>query len=67
MVVGDLTQLTLEKLQVEVPHNLEVVWAMARPRAGPVKQIIAAAFYCPPSSRKKAKLSDHIAITLHIH
>ena len=65
MIVGNMDIINLEKLPVFVPYNLEIVWGLARPKHGPIKQIITAAFYCPPRSRKKTKLIGHICTTIH--
>ena len=31
-----------------------------------IKEIIVVAFYCPPNSKKKSKLLDHILANVHI-
>jgi len=51
-------------LNVIIPASLEVVWGLIRPKqiTGPISQIIVCAFYCPPKSKKKTKLVEHISI-----
>ena len=54
----------LTKLDVIVPKNLEVVWGLVRPKepTSHFKGIIVCSFYCPPYSRKKSQLIQHITI-----
>ena len=60
------TKFSLVKLHIEIPHSLEVVWGLVRPRncIGSIRKIIICSFYCPPRSRKKSILIDHILTTL---
>ena len=56
------------KLDISNPHNLEVVWGLLRPKyptADSVREIIAVSFYCPPKSRQKSKLMDHLVSNCH--
>ena len=58
-----------KKIDISIPHNLEICWGMLRPKSEQlmqVKEIIVASFYSPPKSRKKSKLLDHILTTLHV-
>ena len=65
-IVADLSKVTIQPLEFPNPHNLEIVWALVKPKVpGPIKQIITFAFYSPPRSRKKAKMTDCIVTTLH--
>ena len=65
-IVADLSQVTIQALEISKPHNLEVVWALVKPKVpGPIKQIVTFAFYSPPRSRKNPKMKDHILATLH--
>ena len=65
-ILADLTQVAIQPLDVPNPENLEIVFALVKPRKlGPVKEIITFSFYSPPRSRKKSKLVDHIVTTLH--
>ena len=64
--MADLTQVKIQALEIPNPHNLEIVWALVKPISpGPIKQIVTFAFYSPPRSRKKTKMTDHIVTTLH--
>ena len=58
----------LEKLKIHVPHNLEIIWGLVKPKDenATFKNIIACAFYSPPNSRKNNKLTDHIVTTLQM-
>jgi hypothetical protein len=63
----NLERFSLEKIQVIIPHNLEVVWGLMRPKktTSKIKEIIVAAFYSPPNSKKSSKLLDHLISTIH--
>ena len=39
MVVGDTEQLNLSKIDVMVPHNLEIAWSIAKPKSGILQSI----------------------------
>lgn len=68
-IVADLSKFSLEKLDVTIPHNLEIVWGMLRPKSetkSGIREIIAVSFYSPPRSPKKNKLLDHILTTVHL-
>ena len=58
----------LEKLNIVIPHNLEVVWGLLRSKAedAKYKKILLCSFYSPPKSRKNQKLTDHLVTTLHM-
>ena len=68
-ILIDSTKLNIEKLQVHVPNNLEVLWAIVRPKELPpgskFKEYVVCSFYSPPSSRKNRKLLDHLISTMH--
>ena len=68
-ILIDSTQLNIEKLHVHVPNNLEVLWAIVRPKELPpgskFKEYVVCSFYSPPSSRKNRKLLDHLISTTH--
>ena len=57
-------QFLLTKLSINVPPDIEVCWGLLKIRApvGPIKEIIICSFYCPPKSRKKTKLVEHISV-----
>ena len=44
----------LEKLNIVIPHNLEVVWGLLRSKSedAKYKKILLCSFYSPPKSRK---------------
>ena len=67
-IIVNQEQFHLEKLDVLIPHNLEVVWGMIRCKAkdAKFKQILVCSFYSPPRTRKNQKLTDHLVTTLHM-
>ena len=65
-IVADTLAMDMEEPEVLVPHNLEIKWAIGRPKAGHIKAIIIGAFYYPPRSMKKQKLLNHITETIHL-
>ena len=58
----------LENLQINIPHNLEIIWGLLRPKSEEAffKKLIVCSFYSPPNSRKNSKMTDHIITTLHM-
>ena len=56
---------SVKKLNIAIPKPLEIVWALLRPleNSGDIKKIILCSFYCPPKSKMKSKLIDHISVT----
>ena len=62
-----MREFSLEKIPVSIPHNLEVVWGLVRPKKGSatIKEIIVAAIYSPPHSKKNNQLLDHLLSTTH--
>ena len=67
-IVAHLPQFSLEKVDVIIPRSVEVVYGLLRPRnpTTELREIIAVAFYCPPKSRSKSKLLDHIITTVQM-
>ena len=69
-IVADMKKFSLEKLEILIPYNLELVWGLLRPKSDTlssgVKELIVVSFYCPPRSPKKSKLLDHILTTVHM-
>ena len=68
-IVVHMEKFSLEKLDVLIPHNLEIVWGIMRPKSNissGLKEILVVSFYCPPRSTKKSKLLDHILTTVHM-
>ena len=66
-IIANIEKYSLEKIQVLIPYNLEIVWGLLRPRktTGKIKEFIVTAFYSPPHSKKNSKLLDHILSTMH--
>ena len=66
-IVVNIREFTLEKIEVNIPHNLEVVWGLVRPKKASenIREIIVAAMYSPPNYKKKSKLLDHLLSTTH--
>ena len=60
---------SLEKVDVNIPKNLETLWAILRLKrgTGQLSKIILCSFYCPPLATKKTKdeLITHIIETVH--
>ena len=67
-IVVNLEKFTCEKLKINTPYNLEVVWGLIRPKspAAKFKKIIACCFYSPPSKRSNTNMADHIVTTLQM-
>ena len=67
-IIVNQEKFLLEKLNIHIPYNLEVIWGIIKPKdeRAVFKRIIVCSFYSPPNSRKNAKLSDHIVTTLHM-
>ena len=61
-IVVSLKDYSLDKIEVPNPSKVEVVFGLLRPKktAGMIKEIIIAAFYSPPKSKKNPKLLDHL-------
>ena len=56
-------QFSLSKLPIHVPPELEVCWGLVKPTSpGSIKEIVICSFYCPPKSKKKTKLVEHISV-----
>ena len=66
-IIVDMKNFSLDKLEIGNPDKLEVVWGLVRPKKSnaKVKEIIVAAFYSPPRSRKNNLLIDHLISTTH--
>ena len=67
-IIVNTENFRVEKLEVHIPHHLEIVWALARPKHedAQFKVIILCSFYSPPRSRLRSKLKDHIIGTLQM-
>ena len=68
-IIVNLKKFTLDRIDVNVPHNLEVQWGIVRPkevqRSAKYKEILVCSFYSPPTSRKNKKLIDHMVTSTH--
>ena len=68
-VVANSEYFSFQKIDVKIPHNLEIIWTLVRQKNPPkgleIKEIICASFYSPPKSRKNLKMIDHIVTTVH--
>ena len=67
-IVVNQSKFTCEKLNVSIPNNLEVLWALVKPKnqSSRFKRIIACSFYSTPDKKKNSKMADHIVTTLHM-
>ena len=65
-IAANSENFTLTKLNIFIPNNLEVVWGLLKPSfvSGKVNKIIVCSFYCPPKSKKKTALIDHLTFTV---
>ena len=61
-IVAQLKTFSLDKIEVPNPNKVEVVFGLLRPKKTScrIKEIIIAAFYSPPNSRKNPQLLDHL-------
>ena len=66
-IVVNQREFSLEKMSVNIPNNLEVVWGLMRPKkeSATIREIIVAAIYAPPHSKKNNQLLDHLLSTTH--
>ena len=50
-IVVNIEHFSLEKIQVVIPHNLEVVWGLLRPKktTSKIREMIIGALYFPPN------------------
>ena len=64
-IVVSLKKFSLEKIEVLNPDKVEVVFGLLRPKktTSNIKEIIIAAFYSPPKSRKNPFPLDHLLST----
>ena len=69
-VIVNTKKFTVEKLPVFVPHKLEVVWCLVRPKEvhknTTFKEIIVTSFYSAPNYRKNNKLVQHLIDQMHL-
>ena len=64
----NLRKFSVEKIMINVPKNLEVVWGLLKAKAQctKFKKIIVCSFYSPPSKKRNSKMADHIVSTLQM-
>ena len=67
-IIVNQSKFTVEKFNIIIPHNLEVVWGLLKPKDedAKFKKIIICSFYSPPNSKKNLKLTDHLVTTLQM-
>jgi hypothetical protein len=67
-IIVNQEKFSLEKLNIFIPHKLEVVWGIMRCKNedAKFKQILVCSFYSPPKTKKNLKLTDHLVSTLHM-
>ena len=68
-ILTNLKKFSVEKVDINVPHNLEVIWAIVRPKLklpnAKFNEYIICSFYSPPKSRKNKKMLDHLVSCTH--
>ena len=64
-IVVNTEHYSISKLNVHIPNSLEIVWGLLKPHevTGKIKKIIVCCFYCPPKSKKKSMLIEHMTLT----
>ena len=67
-IVVNMEKFTCEKLKINTPTSLEVVWGLLRPKnpSAKFKKIIVCSFYSPPNKKRNSKMADHIVTTLQM-
>ena len=67
-IIVNTKNFKVEKIEIQIPHKLEIVWALAKPKNtnAHFKNIILCSFYSPPRSKQRNKLKDHIIGTLQV-
>ena len=65
-IVVNTDKFSISKLNVHTPSSLEIVWGLLKPRevTGKIKKLIVCCFYCPPKSKKKTVLIEHMTLTI---
>ena len=68
-IIVNQKRYSLKTLEIHVPHNLEVIWGIVRPKkiesGCKYNEYIICSFYSPPGSKKHKKLLDHLVSTSH--
>ena len=67
-VIVNKAKFSAQKIDVNIPKNLEAVWVLVKPKTNTTKfkKFIACSFYSPPGKLKNTRLADHIVTTLHL-
>ena len=67
-IVVNVEKFSIEKLDVHIPKNLEVVWGLLKPKniSAKYKRIVVCSFYSPPNKRRNSKMADYIVSTLQM-
>ena len=67
-ILVNTEKFNLESLQINIPHNLEIIWGLLKPKSEEsfFKKMIVCSFYSPPKSRKNSKMTDPIITTLQM-
>ena len=67
-IIANQEYFKLEKIEITIPHNLEVVWGLltSKSEIAKYKKMIVCSFYSPPKTKKNQKLVDHLVTTLHM-
>ena len=65
-IVVNTEKFSISKLNIPIQSGLEIVWGLMRPKeiTGKITRIIVCCFYCPPKSKKKSALIEHMTLTL---
>ena len=65
-IVVDTEQFSVSKLNISIPHSLEIVWGLLRTKecSGKINKLIVCCFYSPPRYKKKTLLIEHMMLTL---
>ena len=67
-IVVNLKKFSVEKLNIHIPKNLEVIWGLLKPKnpSAKFKKIIVYSFYSPPNKKRNSKMADYISSTLQM-
>ena len=67
-LIVNLRKFRVEKIPVIIPQNLEVIWALLKPKnqTAKFKCIIICSFYSPPNKQRNSKMADHLVSTLQM-
>ena len=67
-IVVNVEKFTCEKLQINTPNCIEVIWGLLKSKSptAKFKKIIICSFYSPPNKNKNSKMDDHIVSMLQM-